>query len=121
MCPSHCVNSAWDKSDGNCTQGCNHGYWGVSCHLSCTLDCLEWKCNRNTGHCIDCPPGKWGDVCTKVCPSHCYGEVCNKEDGVCIQGWDVGKFGDTCEDTCSPGCVDQTCDQQNGWGWGSSF
>lgn len=114
VCPSHCVNSACNKSDGNCTNWCNPGHWGVPCHSPCPLTCVEKICNRNTGHCMNCPPGFWGYVCNTTCPQHCYGEVCDQEHGVCIQGCNAGKFGDTCEDNCGHGCVEQTCKQQNG-------
>lgn len=114
VCPSHCVNSACDTRDGNCSQECDPGYWGESCQFTCPFTCVEEICRRNNGHCINCPLGYWGDVCHKVCPPLCFGSVCSKERGVCIQGCDVGLYGDRCKNTCSPGCVKQTCEQQSG-------
>ena len=77
------------------SDGCVNGWYGNTCDLECSLDCLNKTCQLD-GHCIEgcLDPLKLGDFCNMTCNLTFPGcKTCR------IEG---GQF--ECNDTCSAGC-----------------
>lgn len=43
-----CKNNVCDRS-GNCTDGCEDGYWGAACESRCPANCEERICDSTNG------------------------------------------------------------------------
>lgn len=103
-CPSACVygngtTSSCDASTGDCTFGCDAGYWGKQCEKSCPYRCFQGACNRDTGTCLQCSSTTGGANCTVQCSN------CDREQGVCDDNGCTkckpGFYGPTCQSSCS--------------------
>lgn len=44
--------------------GCN-GTYGDDCFYPCPTNCLDRKCDTDTGHCLGCDPGYNGQRCNQ--------------------------------------------------------
>ncbi|XP_046331294.1 uncharacterized protein LOC124114660 isoform X2 [Haliotis rufescens] len=66
---------------GKCHLGCQDGWTGFYCNISCQTVCVNTACSRETNECIECKNYKSGGCeNSKSCFNVC--EQCNK-DGEC--------------------------------------
>ena len=72
-CESRCLNQVCDKDFGNCTEGCEEGYY--QSENNC-FSCPDW-CERclDPNTCTKCKTGRWGPQCQHDCQGPCKG--CN--------------------------------------------
>lgn len=124
-----CIENYYKDINGNCTEcptncfskcnleeGCsecsfNYGKW---CNLTCPSNCLENKCEKNSGFCLNCKNNFYG----KICNESCFGckDNCIKDNGECINhNCNFNYFGSgNCNKKCSSKCIGG-CDLFNGF------
>ncbi|XP_060603063.1 uncharacterized protein LOC132756088 [Ruditapes philippinarum] len=99
---SSCACAVCDKLSGNCTNGCDSGWFGAKCETICPESCVDTGgladvCARGTGNCLfGCKKGYYGDMCNTTCPVECTDLLCEKPNGTCINGCIDGYSGDIC-------------------------
>ncbi|WAQ93929.1 SREC-like protein, partial [Mya arenaria] len=103
--------SNWSLSEG-CFIRCKPGYFGKYCQ-SCVDKCLNGKCEKQTGICLDCTPGYFGEYCEQNCSKECVNGICNSKSGIC-KDCIPGYFGKYCEETCSNECLNGICNSSSG-------
>lgn len=106
---------------------CKPGFYGPSCDLPCSSNCLTVSCsvctcevcNITSGSCTNgCDLGFYGSQCQFSCPENCRrlkrkDSLCDQISGVCLNGCKRGFYGDTCNNTCNRGCKDFSCTTPN--------
>jgi hypothetical protein len=69
-----------DCSTGQCTNGCQPGWYGVNCECSTpNINCNEFGCNKTTRTCNICKIGFHGDSCDLKCPEKCGSDILQPE------------------------------------------
>ncbi|CAG5127777.1 unnamed protein product, partial [Candidula unifasciata] len=104
-CPSGCALCLADTHDvnvchhvnGTCLLGCQIGFKGPWCNMTCT-------------------PGTYGHGCNYMCSQLCAPDVSNSSSpachhlhGVCLNGCQAGYKGQMCNQICPPGQFGQDC------------
>uniref|UniRef100_A0A2C9KU72 EGF-like domain-containing protein n=1 Tax=Biomphalaria glabrata TaxID=6526 RepID=A0A2C9KU72_BIOGL len=137
-CSSGCAGKVCNQEDGNCTQGCEAGFYSPNCTQACPVGKYSFDCKENCPeNCVDdCSPDEgqchgrcsneyFGDSCEKKCPSGMYGLDCSstcsahcplnctRDEGLCLM-CETGYYGQKCEYICNEGCLDNKCHQGNG-------
>ncbi|KAH9496453.1 hypothetical protein Btru_010881, partial [Bulinus truncatus] len=105
-CSENCAeDGSCEMVSGNCTHGCEPGFFGIDCHKDCSEYCdQDGSCYRETGHCyFGCFIGYFGYQCTQQCNENCDQDgSCERENGDCLFGCRVGYFGPDCTKTGLP-------------------
>jgi hypothetical protein len=60
--------------DGYCLNGCNNGWYGATCSISCNNDihCIVNASDRHSGQCTgNCVNGWYGNRCNLKCSANC--------------------------------------------------
>ncbi|XP_048239096.1 uncharacterized protein LOC124117040 isoform X3 [Haliotis rufescens] len=82
------------KTSGDCPDGCEPGWQGMTCHQ-------------------ECHEGRYGDGCSETC-GQCAGK-CSPVTGTCDQeGCSVGWMGQRCDEACTDGTFGLNCGQPCG-------
>ncbi|XP_052765088.1 uncharacterized protein LOC128206565 isoform X2 [Mya arenaria] len=113
-CYVNCISCEQDT--GSCKQCNSNTMHGEYCNKTCSPNCIDNKCYKDSGYCInDCIDGYFGDLCIRRCPSTCkpqnYQKLCDN-NGVCLNGCVDGYYKDLCDETCISNCL--YCDQNSG-------
>ncbi|XP_045169291.1 platelet endothelial aggregation receptor 1-like [Mercenaria mercenaria] len=99
---SSCSCEVCNQLNGNCTNGCDSGWFGAKCETICPDKCMYMEghleiCNRETGNCLfGCQNGYYGDMCNNTCHIGCTDSLCEKPNGTCVKGCLDGYKGDFC-------------------------
>ncbi|XP_048744000.2 protein draper-like isoform X1 [Ostrea edulis] len=114
-CSVNCVSGLCDPTTGDCTQGCNNGYWRNTCTSICSQNCQGGGCDKTSGNCNGCSNNTyWGQTCNTPCPQNCNGGTCDQTNGYCSNGCTQGRHGNKCEQTCNQNCLGKICIQNSG-------
>ncbi|XP_062572449.1 receptor-type tyrosine-protein phosphatase alpha-like [Saccostrea cucullata] len=98
--------------------GCPRGLYGISCQLSCPVNCQEGTCDPDTGSCYKgCSAGYTGSLCNENCPLGYYGPGCSVRCGACGQGMPCEPLSGRCPTGCRPGYSSPYCNQSCTWGF----
>ena len=109
-----CESSCSSGKGPYCLDTCLTGKWGPNCKNTCSVRCLDRKCNHDNGHCTACEGSRfWGDTCEKPCHTECSPQECDLETGVCKNGCSDGYYGEFCNITCPLNCLEK-CDKSSG-------
>ncbi|XP_069139566.1 multiple epidermal growth factor-like domains protein 10 isoform X2 [Argopecten irradians] len=108
-CNENCIDRKCDNTDGNCTLGCQPGFYTENCGLACSAYCSDKGCNQTDGTCFSCKDGAYGHYCFFGCSEHCVTDICDRETGACSE-CKPGYYGANCATKCD-GCLDVTCNQ----------
>ncbi|XP_053387668.1 cell death abnormality protein 1-like [Mercenaria mercenaria] len=117
LCSRKCKNGTCDSRHGNCSTGCEDGWWGHTCENRCSPGCVI--CAQSDGICSVCADDKYLYDCSLTCSETCNTTNvmprCRVIDGTCVFGCVNRTFyGTKCETKCSSTCQEQTCNQING-------
>lgn len=116
----NCLNNTCDGVTGQCTYGCQEGWYSLSgvhyqCQFRCGENCLDQTCNNTNGICTNgCNKGFYGLFCHMRCPTNCINGTCDSDTGHCDDGCIPGTFGYHCLSTCQSRCGDTGCDKESG-------
>ena len=119
-CHDHCqdaVNTSTSvcDRDGNCLFGCENSFWGNTCSMNCSLNCIGNDCNASTGNCVQgCIKTYWGDVCDNSCSTTCLEMDCYRHNGTCKLDCVNGYYGMNCSMKCPGNCLNGSCIRENG-------
>ena len=107
-CPELC--------DGCSIHGCEKcikGFYGDFCDKNCPKNCLDTKCEKDSGECQNCEKGFFNENCTERCVG-CQ-EGCLMDNGECINHiCSDNYYGNIfCNFSCSPSCF-KGCDLYTG-------
>ena len=85
----HCIQNTCDRDTGQCTYGCEDGWFldGNTCK-ECSLNCE--RCINST-HCISCKDAKYGSSCERDCDFGCR---------KCVQKFSGPGFGGIVRSSC---------------------
>ena len=84
-CPNGCVHC--DQRDGNI------------CYDICSLNCIDRKCNNDSGHCLHGCVDKmfYGHTCSVKCNPNCKLGKCSSTEK-CLHGWKYANYDVNVED-----------------------
>nr|XP_034316881.1 receptor-type tyrosine-protein phosphatase epsilon-like isoform X2 [Crassostrea gigas] len=88
--------------------GCN-GTFGDECFYPCPTNCLDRKCDTDTGHCLRCVPGYKGPICNQECDEGSYGINCRYICSHCKEESHCYHINVLCLDGCVPGYKGPFC------------
>nr|XP_034316292.1 receptor-type tyrosine-protein phosphatase epsilon [Crassostrea gigas] len=88
--------------------GCN-GTYGDDCFYPCPTNCLDRKCDTDTGHCLGCDPGYNGQRCNQECDEGRYGINCQYNCGHCKEESHCHHINGLGLDGCAPGYKGPFC------------
>nr|XP_022311328.1 protein draper-like isoform X2 [Crassostrea virginica] len=133
-CSQLCKEKRCDISLGTCLSGCEIGYTGTFCNITCPYgrygdscqgicnNCLESStCHHVSGVCASgcnegykaCTMGEYGRNCENQC-GHCHNhEACNRFDGRC-RDCETGYQGLRCDNECRSGTYGRNCSETCG-------
>eukprot|EP00105_Crassostrea_gigas_P007593 XP_011421896.1 PREDICTED: receptor-type tyrosine-protein phosphatase S-like [Crassostrea gigas] len=88
--------------------GCD-GTYGDDCFYPCPTNCLDRKCDTDTGHCLGCSPGYKGQRCNQECDKGTYGINCQYNCSYCKEESHCYHINVLCLDGCAPGYKGPFC------------
>ncbi|XP_025109077.1 multiple epidermal growth factor-like domains protein 11 [Pomacea canaliculata] len=124
----HCAGGqSCDPVNGRCTGGgCEAGWTGDNCNISCPRGYYGHACNKRCGHCHDedpcapdnglcpglCQAGWTGPQCDQRCRQGFYGPSCLFSCGHCLTGTACDTNSGICLQGCTPGWEGLFCTQE---------
>ncbi|KAL3878266.1 hypothetical protein ACJMK2_030631 [Sinanodonta woodiana] len=102
-----------NATDGTCVDGCQPGWWNLSCRSQCNYCNKNTTCTRLEGNCSECSIGKWGPYCEHNCTDCMVATGCNISNGICLQGCLLGRFDVNCDKPCGHCGGDGSCDRDS--------
>ncbi|XP_052257828.1 multiple epidermal growth factor-like domains protein 6 [Dreissena polymorpha] len=113
-----CADGKCQIDNGACSGQCNPGNHGANCSLSCSENCKNGSCEKDTGKCYECKTGFYGDQCDMECNTNCKLDQtsCGQKDGFCDSCL-MGFFGNQCDQNCSINCNlgQRGCSKEDGF------
>ncbi|KAL3878265.1 hypothetical protein ACJMK2_030630 [Sinanodonta woodiana] len=103
-----------NASDATCVDGCQPGWWNLSCRSECNHCNKNTSCTQLEGICSECAVGKWGPNCQHTCIDCGVATGCNISSGICLEGCRLGRFGVNCDKPCGHCGGDRSCDRDSG-------
>ena len=111
-CPGNCASGKCSHHDGSCVGNCVSGHFGDFCNKTCSSNCDQQGCDKQSGRCVNCDQGFYGSRCGLEC-GQCSDGSCNRDNGTCSP-CKARFYGRECVDNCPQNCVDISCDQNSG-------
>ena len=105
-CPINCDTCANSTYCYSCK---DEKFHGKVCEFNCTENCLEKKCEKDTGVCKGCENGFYSENCTEKCPINCLNKTCGQFSGYCQNCTDQKFYDDKCNKTCNETCKGSKC------------
>ncbi|XP_071088056.1 scavenger receptor class F member 1-like isoform X1 [Haliotis cracherodii] len=86
-CSPNCrKNTACNRNNGHCDDGCLPRYWGGMCDRNCSQMCNNSVCMHNSGKChLGCKDGWTGFYCNISCETGCVNKTCAQITDKCIE------------------------------------
>ncbi|KAK3594317.1 hypothetical protein CHS0354_028697 [Potamilus streckersoni] len=125
----NCLNGnlSCNGTTGQCIDGCERGWSGITCKEGCKIGAYGYGCNETCGMCfssnnscsaidgqcmLGCEPGWKGETCKQECNRGAYGHDCNETCGMCFGGnSSCSKFDGHCQFGCEAGWRGAMCKQ----------
>ncbi|XP_071088058.1 multiple epidermal growth factor-like domains protein 10 isoform X1 [Haliotis cracherodii] len=86
-CSPNCrKNTACNRTNGHCDDGCLPSYWGGMCDRNCSQMCNNSVCMHYSGKChLGCEDGWTGFYCNISCQTVCVNTACAQITDKCIE------------------------------------
>ena len=81
-CPEKCASGKCSQHDGSCVGDCVSGHFGDFCNKTCSSNCDQQGCDKQSGRCVNCDQGFYGSRCGLEC-GQCSDGFCNRDNGAC--------------------------------------